>query len=90
MLADEELKKLLRRDWAVRVLDAWAHDVSRSKYWFTDKTEPSNRYACYCRGRNPREECFMGPTPDAARHAAALAVFPVLPAETQTKLGPCP
>ncbi len=33
---------------------------------------------------------FEGSTPDAARHAAALAVFPSLPAATQAELGECP
>ncbi len=31
-----------------------------------------------------------GPTPDAARHAAALAVFGSLDAGTRAKLGECP
>lgn len=95
----DDLRALLRRDWDVRVLDAWAF-ARRNK-----KAVTSTRYyygeACMVwevllQEHGSKSRRFEGQTsahesdPDTARHAAALAVFPTLSAEKQAKLGECP
>lgn len=80
------LVALLRRDWAVRVLDA----VARASWVGSFRTEPedvSGEQVWFC---HDDERGFRGPTPDAARHAAALAVFPTLPEAVRAEIGECP
>lgn len=80
------LVAILRRDWAVRVLDAWvARETVRPDQIFSLFTGVRGGWVCGLQG-----DLFNGPTPDAARHAAALAVFPTLSAEKQAELGECP
>ena len=80
------LRSLLRSDWAVRVLDAWA--ATGKAYTMTppDAREP---WGVVTDGK-PRDGVHFGKTPDDARHAAALAVFPTLPADVRAELGECP
>lgn len=115
-IALDILRATIRRDWAVRVLDAWALDLASRQ----DAGYPEH-WACFpwgdmvtacgehrgrdcvcgdCESLAIREfratlsgdggQIFSGPDPDAARHAAALAVFPTLPAKVRAELGECP
>lgn len=83
---ERELLALLRRDWAVRVLDAcgvaWKNSVpapipvyNEPRWVVVLPMHVGSKYAA---------------TPDAVRHAAALAVFPTLDAETRAELEECP
>jgi hypothetical protein len=86
----DALLALLRRDWAVRVLDAWAaqksgraHDavLMMAGEWWARVWEggaPSSQYS------------RPAMTPDAARSAAADAVFPTLPEAVRAELGERP
>lgn len=83
-----ELQALLRRDWSVRVLDAWWRGVPEREWFTTHRAVPAKtlgNWACVAGG-----VYHVGPTPDAARHAAALAVYPALDADVRAKLGECP
>ncbi len=86
--AREQLRADARALWAVRVLDAWAgraHPIS-GPYWY----EGSN--ARYSGWFHPlmRNGAPTVASPDAARLAAAQAVFTGLPADVRAKLGECP
>jgi hypothetical protein len=87
----EAFTALLRRDWSVRVLDAWAKGPKALEWCITDCTE---QVCCSLEttvnGGDVLTTDYYGPTPDAARHAAALAVFATLPADVRAKLGECP
>lgn len=98
-LAREEFMALLRRDWAYRVLDAQAKsreskpitpgyvgvtskvDGARLGYWRVS-VDGIRALQGDCRG--------MFSSSDAARHAAAEAVFPTLPEAVRAELGECP
>ncbi len=74
--------------WAVRVLDAFCdakpREVERRLIAVT--TWGNNSWAC----QFGMVWVHYGPTPDAARLAAAEAVFPTLPADVREELGSCP
>lgn len=77
--------------WSVRVLDAWAD------FWHTDSPQPQRQndgtfvvvWLDEILGLVEEHE-RSGPTRDEARHAAALAVYPTLPADARAELGECP
>lgn len=78
-----KLLALLRRDWAVRVLDAWAGSWSNcpgDDEVFPFVTLRSEQWT----------ELHEGDSADAARHAAALAVWPTLSDEEKARIGECP
>jgi hypothetical protein len=101
----DALLALLRRDWAVRVLDAWVAnetDQSFNHCWSCDGTNsvslaesepmsPEDLNRCgQLSGTVDAHRDFRENTPDAARHAAALAVWPELTHEQCQEIGPCP
>ncbi len=83
--------ELLRRDWSVRVLDAWAdaREAEEVRDWSCADDDCGTWY-CDLSGSLDTRCILKGPTPDAARHAAALAVFPTLSAAKRAELGECP
>lgn len=83
--AYQRVEQMARRDWAVRVLDAWAH--------------PALELGWSCRGSvcellsgdDVIEDEHLGAgNPDAARLAAAEAVWPELPESVRAELGERP
>lgn len=83
--AGDTLLAVIRRDWAVRVLDAWAAENSCDPF----KTSPHNGASeWHC--TSAYENRHYARSPEGARHAAALAVFPTLPADVRAQLGECP
>ncbi|HKY41345.1 MAG TPA: hypothetical protein VJN18_35675 [Polyangiaceae bacterium] len=81
-----QVRDMARRDWAVRVLDAWARAHFRSD-WLT--LDMAAHWTCSLRtGQSAKH--FDGTTPDAARLAAAAAVFPELPESVRAELGERP
>ena len=70
--------------WAVRVLDAW--------YWRVEGWEGPTPAPEHCASGwfVYLHESHWGSDPDAARLAAAEAVFPELPADVRAKLGERP
>jgi hypothetical protein len=77
--------------WAVRVLDAWA-DAHEHWEWRTHRFEtasPEGSWTCWL-GTWTSEHDYWGNSADAARLAAALAVFPSLPTDVRAKLGERP
>jgi hypothetical protein len=82
------LTELRRRDWAVRVLDAWAVD-NRHNVPYPQRDLGGKSWTLFVYISDERG-WFTGPTPDAARLAAALAVYPTLDAATHERLGACP
>lgn len=84
----ELLREALRRDWAVRVLDAYAD--KRGVQTPALPIHPSRGVAGWFECRVGKDKYHAGPSRDAARHAAALAVFQQLPAEVRAQLGECP
>ena len=77
--------EVARRDWAVRVLDAWAAQLDT--YWFTvdDDITTYVRYP-----RCPGLGLGSGIGNDAARLSAADAVFPGLPGDVAATIGSRP
>jgi hypothetical protein len=87
-----KLRADARALWSLRVLDAHlatGGDVdlaclgegrAKAGDWDLELHDSSGQYT----------HAFTERTPDAARHAAALAVFPTLPAEVQARLGKSP
>jgi hypothetical protein len=92
----EAFTALLRRDWSVRVLDAWqkAHVMHAEPFRcyapFDLETDAPLNWLCTANADDGESRRFLAATPDAARHAAALAVYPTLPADVRAKLGECP
>jgi hypothetical protein len=85
-----ELLADARALWAVRVLDAWAKVHSRPAYWKT-RVRFDGENECALFYTNGAKFVYrLGPTPDAAREAAALAVWPELPADARQALGEQP
>lgn len=78
--------------WAVRVLDAWGRVESCVRVGMNDGPALDCWYVLleYDSPRRPNLKRFTGETPDAARLAAADAVFPELPADVRAKLGERP
>ena len=75
----------------MRVLDAWAERTGReapSPAWYRGRK--LNALTFYYGPDLERLGMFEGPTPDAARIAAADAVYPELPADVRAKLGERP
>ncbi len=93
---DELAEGLARALWAVRVLDAWAEANPGRCYRAMRVTDidPSpgdGEWVCTpFPSQRLNSARRFGPTPDAARHAAALAVFDSLPEDVRAKLGECP
>lgn len=86
------LEAMARRDWAVRVLDAWARanrERAPSPYQPLD-TESLWRVTVALSYERHRGRHFDGSTPDAAREAAALAVWPELPESVRAEIGERP
>jgi hypothetical protein len=90
--SEESLLPLLRRDWDVRVLDAWRSAVVAPRKRAYEFDEHGRLWICewhpLARMGQVRDQ-YDG-TPDAARHAAALAVSPSLPEAVRAELGECP
>ncbi len=81
--------------WAVRVLDAFEDDVpghlGPSAPTRDMKRKPAQRWRVFGAWTIAGvRSCHYGPTPDAARLAAALAVFDSLPEDVRAKIGECP
>lgn len=73
--------------WAVRVLDARKRDYGDG--WdgpLGPEMSADGRWFVFAGG----DHCHYGANEDAARHAAALAVFPTLPVDVRAALGECP
>src|SRR6478735_1761530 len=82
--AADPLLATLRRDWAVRVLDAWAHPGSGRN---VELASGAHRCAVYLHNwSGDCEQKLSGATFDIARHDAALAVFPTLPDDVRMAL----
>ncbi len=79
--------------WAVRVLDAYAdaYSIPSLGEHRNPPAPVAQGYApaCYFSIR-PKGKALIAPTRDAARLAAALAVYPELPADVRAELGECP
>jgi hypothetical protein len=94
---DEEMhakfRELLRRDWAVRVLDAWRRENLACRWWSMEEAHdydgPVSEHGCLLEWVGGSKD-YAGSGEDAARLAAAQAVFHTLPAEKQAALGECP
>ncbi len=83
----DELREVIRRDWAVRVLDAYDLRVTgKVSRWepFTGGTKIRGEY---CPNNGIR---YSGNTREEARLAAAQAVWPELSADVRAELGDCP
>jgi hypothetical protein len=81
-----ELRADARALWSVRVLDAWALANSCDSFK-THSYQDGTEWHCVSAYKYQR---FVSTSPDAARHAAALAVLPTLPADVRSQLGECP
>lgn len=81
------LRELQRRDWAVRVLDAWQdqHGVS-----LVCAPEAGTCYWTVSEPRWNARDVARGLSRDAARLAAAQAVFPELDRNAPNWPGECP
>lgn len=97
MIADVELKKLLRRDWAVRVLDEQLEKLPHWCSWEVTRESTIAGQQWSVSFTDSDRESLDGvwdetgaSTPDAARLAAARAVLGTLPAEVRSRLGECP
>jgi hypothetical protein len=96
-ISASELNELLadaRALWAVRVLDAKLALMPAETAWETNRGGSGAHYVDFTDGMRdtldgPWDGC-MGATPDAARLAAAEAVFPTLPADVRAELGERP
>ena len=87
-----EVAEVGRRDWAVRVLDAWASpgETPGLRYG-VEFDEDEQRIECLLVGTRPvKNRAFYGPTPDSARLAAAEAVWPELPESVRAEIGAKP
>ncbi len=87
--AMEAVEAMRRRDWAVRVLDAWA-ESNESNVPDVRRCEDGSWNCLAVNVIGAFLKDWDGPTPDAARHAAALAIWPTLSAEEQARIGECP
>lgn len=90
--AGEIEKREARSRWAIRVLDTWSSGDHGVSYETADTGGHSNaRWIVVLMGsyERPRGSKF-GPTPDAARLAAAESVWLELPEAERQALGACP
>jgi hypothetical protein len=89
-----QLEADARALWAVRVLDAWADQPSarwQMKHYYDSRLRTGVFYLCHrSRAEDQFEAEHRGESADAARLAAAEAVFPELPADVRAKLGERP
>ncbi len=82
--------------WAVRVLDAWqkAHVMRAEPFRcyapFDLEVDAPLNWLCTANADDGVSRRFLALTPDAARFAAAEAVFPTLPADVREELGEKP
>lgn len=85
----KQVRELLRRDWSVRVLDAWA-----ARYRLPTPSpfpgHPEDEWRAWVVVTVTEEGSFAGPTPDAARLAAAESIWPELPESVRAELGERP
>jgi hypothetical protein len=85
-----ELRADARALWSVRVLDAWTDANSCDPF----KTQKLGGREWFCTSNYPRGAHglgrFVGSSADAARHAAAQAVYTTLPADARADLGERP
>jgi hypothetical protein len=81
-----QLRADARALWSVRVLDAWAclHTLNG---WASSAFGDGPVCVLY---EGKLMHRYDGATVDTARHAAALAVCPTLPADVRAELGECP
>ena len=89
---DGALTEALRALWAVRVLDAWTdHTGLRAPSpERVSQAGPNAWHVATQPGKGLTRRHYHGATPDAARLAAAEAVFPDLPEGVRAKLGEQP
>lgn len=83
------LLAFLRRDWAVRVLDAWCEDSLNTWRIWQGSAGVSGKWCCALNGGQDGGN-HWGDTPDAARIAAAEAVYPELPESVRAEIGERP
>ncbi len=81
----DKLRADARALWSVRVLDEHAAHYNRVTPIAPTRTSRGDYQIWWHTGKQ-----WFGATPDAARLAAALAVFPTLPADVRAELGECP
>lgn len=98
----EEMTALLRRDWAVRVLDARVLDSwADGNGWYRHSTTQVSRgfddvkcgdWMCLLENYRDSSKDFRryGKSPDFARVEMAKFVFPTLSAKARAELGECP
>lgn len=93
-----DLRAILRRDWAVRVLDAWAEENPRQRYvalgggYYFDPDSghgPDVADVSLVHGQYVQRRLGGDDLP-AARLAAAEAVWPELPESVRAELGARP
>lgn len=88
----DRARVMARRDWDMRVLDAWRAAAVAPRKRAYEFDERGHLYICewqpFARMGQVRDK-YNG-SPGAARHAAALAVFPALPDDKRAELGECP
>lgn len=88
MKAAGALRDMLRRDWAVRVLDA-EHQATNTAFPLFAEWDEETKWLV--EGRDSVGPIGRSDTSaDAARLAAALVVLPTLPAKVRANLGECP
>ena len=87
------LLAVLRRDWAVRVLDAYGRFLGVEAPYPYPKN-PGFRLSFPRRGHAPDTvfewEILWGSDESAARHEAATRAWVLLPTEVQAEIGACP
>lgn len=91
--ARQQFEALIRRDWAVRVLDCWAMSTQYARaYELVMHVMGSDALVIRVTGIGSRKKSFThrGSTPDAARLAAAEAVWPELPESVRAEIGERP
>ncbi len=95
----EEYQALLRRDWAVRVLDAWADSQPGEHLGCDVYVTPGGKFSVTPRDYSEYYGEYMGKSPfgdgehetrDEARLAAAKSVYLTLSRDEQARLGVCP
>lgn len=85
----EQALPVARRDWAVRVLDAWQR-LNPDAHAFATCYLPDLPIPAWKCVSSSHPGVFFGPDPDAARLAAAEAVLPELPESVRAELGERP
>jgi hypothetical protein len=87
----KQLEADARALWAVRVLDAWRR-AKAERGWSMPGTQffAQEAVRLFDSEEGPGRQVFRGRTEDAARLAAADAVFDTLPADVRATLGERP